>query len=217
MFGVLLVPLVGQIPVLKESDGLALSIVVITLVSRLIFQKEGPFGKAPTRKQYGLLGTNNYGISWIPWMAPWSRLLVLGFGVGGLSGGVAKLSVAALEPLVASGAVTDVAAGTVPVIFCWGLSAVMLTTLQLGQGSIQKVPVTHCMSVVAAVGFLSTGSLVVAAFCGALGAACQELAARLFYNHAHDHLDPPAGGIMIGVFILNVFFKWFGAASWFNF
>jgi hypothetical protein len=34
-----------------------------------------------------------------------------------------------LSPLKASGAVSQAAAGTVPVIFCWGLSAMMLTCL----------------------------------------------------------------------------------------
>lgn len=215
--GVLLVGVLAKIPVVREADGLALSIVVVTFISRLLFQKEGCFGKKPTRKQYGLFGTGNYSISWIPWMAPVPRLIVLGFGIGGLSGGVAKFSVAALAPLVSSGAVSAGAAGTVPVIFCWGLSAMMLTGLQLGQGSVSKVPVTHCMSVVSALGFLYTGSLFGAALCGVLGAFTQEITARAFYNHASDHLDPPAAGIALGVFILNILFKpeWLNAASWF--
>jgi hypothetical protein len=213
---VALVPVLGAIPVIREFDGLGLSIVVVTLASRLAFQKEGFFGQKSSREKYGLLGTGGYAISWIPWMAPIPRLVVLGFGVGGLSGGVAKFSMAALA---ATGAASAAGAATVPIIFCWGLSAVMLTALQLGQGSIQKVPVTHCMSVVGALGFIYTGSLFGAALCGILGAFTQELTARLFYNHASDHLDPPAAGIALGVFILNILFKpgWLNAASLFNF
>jgi hypothetical protein len=216
MAGVAMVPVLGAIPVVREFDGLGLSIVVVTLVGRLMFQREGCFGRLESRRKYGLLGTDGHAISWIPWMAPLPRLVVLGFGVGGLSGAVAKLSMASLAPLVASGAVGAGAAGTVPVIFCWGLSAVMLTALQLGQGAIQKVPVTHCMAVVGALGLIYSGSLVAAAFCGVLGALTQELSARLFYNHASDHLDPPAAGIALGVFILNIVFKpgWLGAAAW---
>jgi uncharacterized protein with PQ loop repeat len=204
---VLLIALLPKIPVVRETDVLAFGIIIISFISRFLFQREGFFGKSPTRKQFGLLGTNNYAISWIPWMAPFPRLIVLGFGVGGLSGGIAKFSSAALAPLVASGAIGAAAAGTVPVIFCWAISAVMLTALQLGQGNALKVPVTHCMAVVGAVGFLSSGSLVVAAFCGILGALSQELCARLFYNHGNDHLDPPAAGIALAVFVLNILFK----------
>jgi hypothetical protein len=132
---------------------------------------------------------------------------------------VAKFSGAALAPLIASGAVNAGAAGTVQIIFCWGLSAVMLTCLQLGQGNILKVPVTHCMCVVGALGFIYTNSLLAGAFCGILGALTQEFSARLFYNHASDHLDPPAAGIASGVFILNILFKsqWLNASAWFNF
>lgn len=217
--GVLLVPVLAEIPVLREFDGLALSIVIVTFISRLIFQKEGPFGKKASRLKHGLLGTGGYSISWIAWMAPLPRLVVLGFGVGGLSSAFAMLSSAALAPMAASGAVSSAGAGTVPIIFCWGLSAIMLTGLQLGQGEIQKVPVTHCMCVVSALGFLYTGSLLAGAVCGILGALTQELGARLFYNHASDHLDPPAAGIAMGVFILNVLFKpeWLNAGSWLNF
>jgi hypothetical protein len=204
---VLLIALLGKIPVVRETDVLAFGIILVSFVSRFLFQKEGFFGKSPTRKEFGLLGTNNYGISWIPWMAPFPRLIVLGFGVGGLSGGIAKFSSAALAPLLASGAISAGAAGTVPVIFCWGVCAVMLTALQLGQGNALKVPITHGMAVVGAVGFLSSGSIVFAAFCGILGALAQELCARLFYNHGNDHIDPPAAGISLSVFILNILFK----------
>ncbi|MDR2302251.1 MAG: hypothetical protein LBF38_09455 [Deltaproteobacteria bacterium] len=203
LVSVLLVPIVGAIPLINQGDHLAITILIVTFISRFFFQKESPFGNAPTRKKYGLLGTNNHEISWLPWMAPMPRLIVLGFGVGGLSGGVAKFCLAA----IATGNLTAAGAPTVPIIFCWGLSAMMLTCLQLGQGNVAKVPCTHCMALVAALGFVYTNSLFVAAICGALGALIQELAARLFYNHAHDHLDPPAAGIAISSLLLSFVFK----------
>jgi hypothetical protein len=213
LLSVLLVPVVAAIPILNQADHLALAILMVTFISRFFFQKEGLFGKALTRKQFGLLGTNSYQISWLPWMAPWPRLLVLGFGVGGLSGGVAKLCLAAM----ATGNLTTAGAGTVPIIFGWGFSAMMLTCLQLGQGKVAKVPCTHCMALVAALGYVYTNSLIVAALCGTLGALTQELGARLFYNHAHDHLDPPAAGIAMGSLILSFVFKpeWLNLSAWF--
>jgi hypothetical protein len=210
--GVALASKLALIPFVREIDGLALSIIIVTLVCRFIFLKEGPFGKAESRRQHGLLGTGGYSISWIAWMAPPSRLIVLGFGVGGLSGGVAMVTSKVLAPLVAAGTISAAGAGTVPIIFCWGLSAMMLTGLQLGQGSIQKTPITHCMSIIGAMGYLYTGSLLGGAICGVLGALTQELGARLFYNHASDHLDPPAAGIAMASLILNILFKpeWIG-------
>ncbi len=216
--GALLAPVLAATPLLREFDSLGLSIILVIWAGRLIFHREGPFGKAESIKKHGLLGTDHYALSWVGWMSPPPLLLMIGAGAGALSGGVAKFSQTALEPLVSTGAVSAAAAGTVPVIFVWGLSAVMLACLQLGQGSVQKVPVTHCMAVLAAVCFLNTQSLIAAVLGGIFGAFLQELCARLFINHGSDHLDPPAAGIAFGVFILNLIFKpeWLGAAAWFR-
>ncbi len=205
--GVLLVPVIGRIPILREFDHLALAIILVIWAGRLLFHRESPFGRRESIKKYGLWGTDNHALSWVGWMSPPPLLIMIGAGMGGLSGAVAGLSRAALEPLAASGAVSAAAAGTVPVIFCWAVSAVMLTALQLGQGPVQKVPVTHAMAVLSAVVFLKTNSLVAAVIGGVLAAFLQEACARLFINHGSDHLDPPAATIAFGVFFLNLLFK----------
>ena len=216
--GVMLVPLLASLPVIREFDHLGLSIILVTFLSRALFYREGPLGNKASIAKHGLMGTDNYCLSWVCWMSPPSRLLLVGAGVGGLAGAVARLSSEALAPLAAAGAISAAGAATVPVIFCWGLSAMTLAGLQLGQGNIQKVPVTHCMAVLGALGFLYTGTLVGAVACGIFGAFLQELCARLFINHGSDHLDPPAAGIAFGVFILNIIFKpeWFGLAGRFG-
>ena len=49
--------------------------------------------------------------------------------------------------------------------------------------------------------------MVVGLIAGVLGAMLQELCARLFYNHASTHMDPPATAICIGTLCLNLMFK----------
>ncbi len=217
VLSVLFVPILASTPVIREADSLALSIIIITFAGRALFHREAPCGNMESIRKIGWLKTDNYAISWVGWMSPPSRLLMIGAGIGGVSGALAKFSQTALAPLVAAGTVTDAAAGTVCVIFGWSLCAIMLTCLQLGQGETQKVPVAHCMAVLAAVGFLSTGSLGFAVVCGIFGAFLQELCARMFINHGSDHLDPPAAGIAIGVFVLNILLKpaWLGLSNLF--
>ena len=207
VFGLLLVPALQHIPILRESDMLALSIIINIFLARLVFQKEAPWGNRESIRKYGLFGTDGYAISWVGWMSPPSRLVALGAGVGLLSGGVAKGLHTALVPLAQKGAISDAAAMTAPLIFCWALSAIMLTMLNFGQGCIQKSPVTHCMAIMGAWGFLQTRSLAGAMVFGIGAAFIEEYAARLFYNHGSNHLDPPAAGIAIATLLMNLLFK----------
>ncbi|MDR2160672.1 MAG: hypothetical protein LBO77_00780 [Desulfovibrio sp.] len=200
---VFLAQAIPHISVLQRSDALALAIVIVSFASRAIFHRESPLGNADSIKRHGLLGTDNYKISWIGWMSPPARLLMVGIGIGGLAGGVAMFSQQALLPMVEAGRISPSAAGTVPVIFCWGLSAMSLTALQLGQGPMLKVPVTHGMAVLGAVAFLNTGSLLAGVLGGVFGAFLQELLARMFTNHGSNHLDPPAMTIAAGIFLYS--------------
>jgi hypothetical protein len=204
---VLLAEAIPHIPVLRRSDSLALPIVLVSIAARIAFQRESPLGNTKSIKQYGLLGTDNYNISWIGWMSPPSHLLMIGAGMGGLAGGVALLSRQALQPMLEAGIISPAGAGTVPVIFCWGLAAMALTALQLGQGSVLKVPVAHGIAVLGAAAALSAGSIPAGIIGGIFGAFLQELMARLFINHGSDHLDPPALTIAVGIFLYS-FVPW---------
>ena len=86
-------------------------------------------------------------------------------------------------------------------------SGIMLTGLQLGTGNLQKIPITHGIGVLGAVAFLNSGSLLISIVVGILAAFLQELMARVFINHASDHVDPPACAIVVGTFILS-FIPW---------
>ena len=207
VFGLVLVPVLAKIPIVREFDLLALSILINIWLARYLFQKEMPWGNMESIRKYGWLKTDNYAISWVSLMSPPSRLVTIGAGMGVLSGGVAMGFREHLLPLAEQGLVSEAAAFVAPLIFCWGFSAVMLTMLNFGQASIQKSPVTHCMAIMGAWGYLQTGSLVMAMIFGIAAAFIEELTARMFYNHGSNHLDPPAAGIAFATLIMNLLFK----------
>jgi len=207
LFGHALLQLVGKVPVINQFDTLALVVVVSNVFCRLLFQKEAPWGNMESIKKIGYLKTDNYSISWAPWQAVTSRHVILGLGVGLLSGATAIGLSGQLAPMVAKGAISPVAAFVVPLIIGWALAIISLIPLNLAVGSIQKVPIVHAMAILAALAALYSGSIVVAGIVGVLAALLQELMARMFYNHGSNQIDPPAAAIMFGTFVLNLLFK----------
>lgn len=196
-----------KIPIIAQFDALALSIFINFCIARLLFLKEMPWGNMESIRKHGFLGTDNYAISWVGWQSPPSRLIMVGLGMGLLSGGVAMGFQNLLAPLVAKGAVSPTAAFVGPLIFAYGFAAIVLTMLNFASGSIQKAPVTHAIAYCAAMAYLFTGSLVIAGIAGILSAFLQELCARMFYNHGNNHFDPPAVCVTFGSFILALLFK----------
>jgi hypothetical protein len=104
----------------------------------------------------------------------------------------------ALLPLVEAGRVSAAVAYLIPYIFFWGVSGVMLIALHLGQGGLQRIPVTHAMAVLGAAAYLGSHSVLVAILGGVFGAFLEECCARISYNHGSDHVDPPAFAIALG-------------------
>ncbi|MDD2542711.1 MAG: hypothetical protein PHH28_16955 [Desulfuromonadaceae bacterium] len=202
-----LAQILPSIPIINQFDGLALSIFINFVIARLLFLKEMPWGDMESIRKYGYLGTNDYAISWVGWQSPPSRLIVVGLGMGILSGGLAMGFQNLLTPLVEKGSVSATAAFVAPLIMGWAFAAITLMILNFATGSIQKAPVTHAIAYCAALAFLFTGSLLVAAIAGVFAAFLQELCARMFYNHGNNHFDPPAVTVMFGSFILAMLFK----------
>jgi hypothetical protein len=200
----LLLQVLTQIPVIKMADCIALTIVIVQIVARLLFCKEGPFGAKESIKEHGLFGTNDWALSWVPWMSKTPQLVMFSLGVGLLSGGVAMGVKEIVDPMAASGQISSTAAFVVPLILVWSVAAATLVCLELGTGEIQKFPVWHCQAILAALAFLYTGSLVVAGVVGLLGGLLQEGLARLSWNHGSTHIDPPAFGIAVGTLLLNL-------------
>jgi hypothetical protein len=194
----------GTIPFIKMFDCIALTVVLVPMAARLLFQKELPFGSAASIKEHGLLGTGNYAISWAPWNALPSRMVVLGLAGGLLSGGVAMGLKGILAPMVAKGTIPAVDAFVVPLLITWSIAGIMLIGLNLGTGTIQKFPIWHNIALMGALSYLRFDSLLIAGIVGILAAFLQELMARLFWNHGSNHIDPPAAMAAVGTLVINL-------------
>jgi len=199
---------IAQVPILNQSDTLAMNLVLTCVIARFIFFKgEMPWGQKESIQKYGLLGTDNGNLSWMPWQSKPARLLMLGIGMGTLSPGLAMMIQQQLAPMVAAGTISAADSFTVCLIMGWTLGIIALIPLNLGQGSVQKVPITHCIAELSAVAFLLTGSFIFAAIIGIVAAFWEELWARLIWNHGSTHIDPPATAIAFGVMILSLLLK----------
>ena len=203
VIGHALLQVLTQIPLINMSDCIALTVVILCMGSRFLFQKEMPWGDMESIKKTGYFNTDSCAISWCPWNAAWGRLLVLGLGVGLVSGAIAMATQQILAPLVAEGTVSASAAFVVSLILGWALAAISLMGMNFGTGSVQKFPVWHCQAILGALAYLLFGSLLLAGVVGLLAGALQEIMARMFWNHGSNHVDPPACAIAIGTLMLN--------------
>ncbi len=197
----------AKIPIVNQTDMIAFNLVFLGFIVRYVCFKEGIFGAKESIKTNGLLGTANYSISWAGWQSPWGRLFVLAFAWSVLSVGLVTLIKPVVDPLAAAGTISGAGAFVVPLIIGWAIAIFQLICLQCSSGTIQKVPIWHCQAILAALAFLMTGSMVIGIIAGVLGAVLQEYCARLFYNHASTHMDPPATAICIGTLLINLLFK----------
>jgi hypothetical protein len=204
----LLLPLLAKIPVLNQTDLVALDLTIITLLARFVFLKEMPLGNAESIKKHGLFGTDNYTISWAGWQSPMSLNVPLSFGMGLLSAGLAWGLKNQLDPLAAAGKVSALGAFLAPLVIGWVVAILILTPLLVSTGKIQQVPIMHCMAIIGAWTFMHTGSILAAGVAGVIAGWVQEMVgARMFYNHGSSHIDPPATAIMVCTWLVNIIMK----------
>jgi hypothetical protein len=208
VLGHILAQIIPQIPIVNQTDGLAFNIFLTAVIARLLFYGgEMPWGKKESIQKYGYLGTNNYAISWMPYMSQPGKLLMLGIGVGTISPAMAMMAQKQLAPLVAKGAVAESTAFVVALLMGWTLAILALLLLNAATGSAQKVPITHCIADLSALAFLLTGSFGLAVIVGILAAFWEELWARMVWNHGSNHIDPPATAIAFGTLVLAILLK----------
>jgi hypothetical protein len=113
--------------------------------------------------------------TWLPWQQDWQHVLVIGAGVGLVSAYLTGAS--------------GLQAGRETLGFA--ISTVSLVFLVMGN----KIPVTHHISLTAALAVMHGGSVIAGAVFGILGALLGEAASRGMLIHGDTHIDPPAVAI----------------------
>jgi hypothetical protein len=82
----------------------------------------------------------------------------------------------------------------------FGIATVVLIFLVGGR----QVPVSHHIALPAALAVLHGGGMLGGIACGVIGALVGELASRVLLIRGDTHIDPPAVGIAVAVFVLKV-------------
>ncbi|HYG57680.1 MAG TPA: hypothetical protein VD902_06395 [Symbiobacteriaceae bacterium] len=113
-------------------------------------------------------------------MQDWGQLGLIALGFG-LASAFISMKIVAADPKFAG------AAGVIG----FGISAFSLLFLQFGV----KIPVSHHITLIAALAATTSGNLWVGAVFGILSAFVGEIASRLFFIHGDTHIDPPAWAI----------------------
>lgn len=153
------------------TDSIALTVVVSGIIARQLWGN-GAFGKVAE-------GVSRFSpppeIQWLPWQSSVAQRLLLGLGAGLLSAYIALL----------------IGAENGGVVLGFAVSAISLAPLAFGL----KVPVTHHITLVAAVAALASGSLIWGTLFGVAAALVGEIMANLFIVHGNTHIDPPAATI----------------------
>ena len=81
--------LLSKIPYIQLGDTGAISIVILSLLSRVLFLKESIFGSRESIQKHGIFGTNHYELSWCGYMTPKPLLMMIGISMGGVSAAIA--------------------------------------------------------------------------------------------------------------------------------
>jgi hypothetical protein len=167
-----------------KTDTVALTVAVSAIIARAVFLGDGPFGSLPAElkdKGFGGRFVVTEGHCWLPWQKDFGQLVVLGLGFG-LAAGI--LAIATGQPVLA-----------------FGISAASLVFLEFSPG----FPVTHHITLPAALAAAATNSVIMGGVFGILGALFGEFFARLFYNYGKNHIDPPACAIALATTLVLLF------------
>ncbi|QFU81281.1 hypothetical protein [Natronorubrum aibiense] len=188
------------------TDNIALSVVATAFLARVAFGYPligtvagagildmSPFERGEKRVAAdGGTETNRLATEpWLPHQYKWSGVATIGL-VGGVLGGYIWLE-------------------TGSIFLGYAISAISLLFLNLG---VEKIPVTHHITLLGAVGAIiampAIGSepvaLLVAGVFGAISGLFAEVTQRMFYSHSGTHVDPPAMAIAIFMFLLGILY-----------
>jgi hypothetical protein len=163
------------------TDTIAVTVVLSAIIVRLAFGRTGLFGRVA---EGGGQFRPSEQACWLPWQSAPGQVAAIGVGAG-LASAFAAISLGA----EGGGAVLG-----------FGIAAASLFFLHAG-GSL---PVTHHIALPAALAALASGSIVIGAAFGVIGALAGEFYSRLFLIHGDTHIDPPAAAIGTTVLFLRL-------------
>lgn len=153
------------------TDTVALTVVVSAIIARLAFGKTGLLGNLkPTGQARFSKPPDEF--KWIGYQCDSLQLVLLGLGAGLMSAYIA----------------IELGAENGGVFIGFAISAVSLVFLQFNV----PVPVTHHITLTAAVAAAASGSLIWGAVFGLVAAFLGEFFARLWLIYGDTHIDPPA-------------------------
>ena len=194
------------------TDAIALSVVATAFLARVAFgyplvgraAGSSPLDMSPFEREETRAATDG-GVApdggtakvrpatepWLPHQYRWSGVTTIGV-VGGILAGFIWLE-------------------TGSVFLGYAISAISLLFLQLG---VEKIPVTHHITLMGSVGAVVAlplvGSepvaLLVAGAFGAISGLFGEVTQRLFYAHSGTHVDPPAMAIALVMLLVGVLY-----------
>lgn len=188
------------------TDGIALSVVLTALIARLVFRYPligavagtnlldmSPF-EEDQKRAVADGGTEQARLAtepWLPHQYKWGGVSTIGL-VGGILAGYIWLE-------------------TQSIFLGYAISAMSLLFLQLG---VEKIPVTHHITLIGAVGAVialplfgsEPAALLVAGLFGQLSALLGELTQRILYAHSGTHVDPPAMAIAIAMLVIGLLY-----------
>jgi len=165
------------------TDPIALAVIISAFTHRIIFCPTGIFGSYDSKISDSFWKPTK-DIAWLPWQMHAPELIMLGLGVGLVSGYITLITGSAFIMFGVTGA-----------------SLILLETKGTG-------PVTHHIAFPASAAAAAIGGIpgiIAAGIYGLLGAFLGEFFARLFYNWGDSHIDPPACAIAALIFIIIVF------------
>ncbi|QOR45938.1 hypothetical protein [Trueperella pecoris] len=189
--------------VIGATDTVALTIIIIAIVTRFAFGKTGMFNKV---NGLGLLEVGE-GKHWVDHQEKWSNTAMHGL-TSGLLSAFGTIVVVQHFFTISNGAIVGYAQ-----LIGWAISAVTLVFLTCGL----KTPVTHHMTILASIAALkfmpvvagtsdpsmwTSGQMalvcVIGGIVGALGGLLGEFLARTTCSNGDTHIDPPAFAIWTG-------------------
>lgn len=191
ILGYLLVSVFNSIFPAGLTDNVALTVFLSNSIVRLVFGKTGLLGTLSEEARNRGRFTPGGNDVWAPQQQDFGQLFVISLGISLV---ISWFAVTVLN--------VDQTYLPVANLTGFGISAASLAFLCFGI----NVPVTHHMTLIAAIAATASGNVVIGAVMGVISAFVGELASRTFYIHGDTHIDPPATAIFIMTFMVYVLF-----------